>query len=67
MINPFINIILCLILFPINKLNETQEMSDKMVSDYPFELNYCHDKYKIQEICNKSVDDFIPALKFVLD
>ena len=38
-----------------------------MVSDYPFELNYCRDKYKTQEMCNKSVDDFIPALKFVLD
>ena len=30
-------------------------------------LKYCHDRYNIQEMCNKAVDDFLPASKFVLD
>ena len=42
-------------------------MCDKIVSDDPFKLKYCHDKYKTQEMCNKAVDDFLPALKFVPD
>ena len=33
----------------------------------PFKLKYCHDRYKTQEMCNKAVDDFLPALKFVRD
>ena len=30
-------------------------------------LKYCHDKYKNQEMCNKAIDDFLPALNFVSD
>ena len=30
-------------------------------------LEYCHDRYKTQEMCNKAVDNFLPALKFVPD
>ena len=30
-------------------------------------LKYCHDRYNIQKMCNKAVDDFLPASKFVLD
>ena len=44
-----------------------QEMCDKIVSDHPFKLKYCHDRYKTQEMCNKAIDDFLPALKFVPD
>ena len=40
-------------------------MCDKMVSDGPCKLKYCHDSYKAQEMCDKAVDDFLPALKFV--
>ena len=42
-------------------------MHDKIVSDDPFKLKYCHDRYKTQEMCNKAVQDFLPALKFVPD
>ena len=30
-------------------------------------LRYCLDRYKTQEVCDKPVDDFLPALKFVPD
>ena len=29
-------------------------------------LKYRHDRHKTQEMCNKAVDDFLSALKFVL-
>ena len=28
-------------------------------------IKNCHDKYKTHEMCDKAVDDFLPALKFV--
>ena len=37
-------------------------MCDKIVSDDPFKLKFCHDRCKTQEICNKAVDNFLPAL-----
>ena len=57
-----INVLLCLILFPINI---RLKINDKIVSEDPFQLKYCHDSYKTQELCNKVVDNFLPALKFV--
>ena len=42
-------------------------MCDKDVSEDPFVLEYCHGRYKIQEMCNKAIDDFLPALKCVPD
>ena len=30
-------------------------------------LKYCLDRYKTQEICDKAVDNFLPALKLVID
>ena len=42
-------------------------MYDKMVSDDPFKLQYCRDRYRSLEICNKTFDDFLPVLKFVPD
>ena len=42
-------------------------MCNKAVSENPFMLKYCHDKYKTQEICDKVADDFLTALKFVPD
>ena len=42
-------------------------MCDKVLSEDPFKSKYCYDRYKTQEICNKSIEDFLPASKFVLD
>ena len=42
-------------------------MCYKIISDDLFKLEYCHDKYKTQRICNKAADSFLPALEFVLD
>ena len=61
-IKSLINVLLCLIL-PI----QDSKMCNKIVSDDPFKLKYCHDRYKAQEMYNKTVDDFLPALKFVPD
>ena len=44
---------------------EIQEMCIKIVSDDTFKLKYCHGRHKTQDICNKAVDYFLPALKFV--
>ena len=30
-------------------------------------LKYCLDRQKIQEMCDKTVDDFVPALKLIPD
>ena len=38
-------------------------MSDKIVSENPFKLKCCHDRYKTQKMCNKAVDNFLPALE----
>ena len=59
MIKPLINVLLHLILFSINKWNQTWEKCDKIVSRDPLKLKYCHDKYKNQEVCNKAIDDFL--------
>ena len=40
-------------------------MCDKIVSEDPFKLKDCNDRYKAQEMFNKAVDYFLPALKFV--
>ena len=42
-------------------------MCYKAVSNDPFMLKYCLDRYKMQEMSHKSFDDFLPALKFVPD
>ena len=46
---------------------KTQEMCNKISSEDPFQLRYCHDTHKTQEMCNKVDGDFLPALKFVPD
>ena len=40
-------------------------MSDKGVSGKPFMLNYCLNRYKSQEMCDKAVDAFLTTSKFV--
>ena len=42
-------------------------MCDRIVSDYPFSLRYDPNRYKAQQMCNKTVDDSLAALKFVSD
>ena len=37
------------------------------ISEDPFLLKYCHDRYKTQEIGDKAGNVFLPALKFVPD
>ena len=41
------------------------KICNKAVSNDPFMIKYCLDRYKAQEMCDKAVDDFLPALKFV--
>ena len=40
-------------------------MSGKVVSKEPLSRKYSFDKYKTQDVCDKAVDAFLPALKFV--
>ena len=42
-------------------------MCEKMVSEDPFNLKYCHDRCKTQKMCDKAADGFLPALGFVAD
>ena len=42
-------------------------MCDRVISEDPFLIVYCLDKYKTRKICNKAVDDCLAALKFILD
>ena len=43
------------------------KMYEKIVSGDFFMLKYCHDRRKAQEMCDKTIDDFLPALKFAPD
>ena len=42
-------------------------MCDRINSNDPLKLKYRDDRYKTQEMCNKAIDDFLPALKYVPD
>ena len=42
-------------------------MCDKTISENPFMLKYCPDKYITQKMCDRAVDDFLPSLNFVPD
>ena len=42
-------------------------MCDRVISEDPFMLAYCPDKYKIQRMCDGAVDDCLAALKFIPD
>ena len=44
---------------------KTHGVCDKVVSEEPFMLKYCLDRYKTQEMHDKTVDACLPALKFV--
>ena len=40
-------------------------MCDKVVSENPFLIVYCADKYKTQRMCDKAVYDSLAALKLI--
>ena len=42
-------------------------MSDEIISGDLFPIRYVSDQYKTQQMCDKAVDDFLTALKFVPD
>ena len=42
-------------------------MCYQVVSKEPFKLKHCHNKHKTPEICDKAVDSYQLALKFVPD
>ena len=42
-------------------------MCNRVISEDPFILVYCPDKYKIQIMCDEAVDDCLAALKFIPD
>ena len=42
-------------------------MSDKIISGAPFPIRYLPDQYKTQQMCDKALDDFLTALKFIPD
>ena len=44
---------------------KTQEISNLVVSLYPFLIVYCPDKSIIQKVCDKDVDDSLAALKLI--
>ena len=39
---------------------------EKVVSKDAFMLEYCLDRYKTQEMCDKEVDAFLSTLKFIV-
>ena len=42
-------------------------MCDKIISENPFMLKYCPDKYITQKMCDEAADDFLTKLSFVTD
>ena len=42
-------------------------MCDRVVSEDPFLIVYCLDKYKTQKMCDEAVDDCLAAMKFIPD
>ena len=42
-------------------------MCDRDVSENPFSVMYCPDKYKTQRMCDKAADDSLAALKLIPD
>ena len=42
-------------------------MCREIVSKRSFIIKYCPDRYETQEIFDKAIDDFLPALIFVAD
>ena len=42
-------------------------MCGRVVSEDPFLIVYCPDKYKTQKMCDKAVDDSLAALKLIPD
>ena len=42
-------------------------MCERLLSEGPFLILYCSDKYSAQRMCNKAADDSLAALKLIFD
>ena len=42
-------------------------MFNSIISEDPFSIRYVPDQYKTQKMRDKAVNDYLDALKFVLD
>lgn len=51
----------------VTKWYEVHKMWDRVVSEDPFMLEYCLNRYKTQKMCDEAVDDRLLPLKFVPD
>ena len=40
-------------------------MCDRVVSEDPFILIFCSDRYKTQKLCDEAFDDCLATLKFI--
>ena len=40
-------------------------MCDRVVSEDPFILIFCSDRYETQKLCDEAFDDCLAALKFI--
>ena len=58
---------LSFVFYSIPDLYETQKMYKSVVSEDPFLIVYCHDKYKNQKMFDKAVNDSLAALKLITD
>ena len=45
----------------------TQEISDRFVSEDPFLIACCPDKYKTQRMCDEAAADSLAALELIPD
>ena len=61
-IKQFIDVVLHLVLF----LIKNSKMCVNVVSEDPFLILYCSDKYKTQKVCEKADNDILAALKLIL-
>ena len=56
----------CLFVFSsVSNRHITQKMRDEVVSKRSIILKCCLDRYKTEEMCDKAVDSYLLALKFV--
>ena len=57
----------CFLYFILFLINKTQEMCDRVVSEEPFLIINCPDKYKTQRMRDEAADHSLAALKLIPD
>ena len=65
-IKPLINAIFCLLSQSISH-SRNVSVTQKTVSVDRFQLKYCHDRWKTENMCDESVDDSLAVLTFVVN